>query len=258
MIKRKKVYAIVMAAGKGTRLGVIDKPKVMTEVAGKPIIDWAVAPFFELKKEGVVDRIILIIGYLGEQVENHLKGQVDFVWQKEQLGTAHAVRQTEGLLKDEEGIVLIVNGDHPLYTKETYLKMLKKLTKEKLTLAFATATTPDRFDSYGRVVRDEKGKILGVVEKLDASEKQIEIPEKSINLYAVDNKWLFETLPRIKANPIKHEYYIVDIVKFCVDERLPIEALEIDNLDEALGVNTPGEMEEAEIILEKIQRSKYK
>ena len=98
MINNKKVFAIIMAAGKGTRIGAVDKPKVMFEVAGKPIIGWAIEPFQKLKKDGLIDRVITIVGFHGNQVIDYLGEKSEFVWQKEQLGTGHAVKQAEELL----------------------------------------------------------------------------------------------------------------------------------------------------------------
>ena len=250
MIGGKKVFAIVMAAGKGTRIGATDKPKVMLEVAGAPIIDWALRPFEELKKKGILDRLITVVGFHGNQVIDYLGPRSEFVWQKEQLGTAHAVSQAERLLGGEKGLTLIVNGDHPLYTSATFLKMLETATRENLDLGFATVVSENRFSSYGRVVRDDRGKILEVVEVPEATEEEKKISERSINLYIVDNSWLFQSLPKIKMSAVKKEYYIVDIVSLAIKQGRRVEAIEIDDEDEALGINTPEERIEAEKILQ--------
>jgi len=249
MIGNKKVFAIIMAAGKGTRIGATDKPKVMFEVAGRPIIGWGIEPLLKLKKSGLIDRIITVVGFHGNQVIDYLGQKSEFVWQKEQLGTAHAVRCAENLIGNEEGLTLIVNGDHALYTADTFEKIIKKAIEKKLTLAFAVVVTPNRFDSYGRVIRNKNGEIAGIVEVPEATEEQKKIPERSINLYVVDNKWLFKTLPKIRKSSVKKEYYIVDIVKFAIDEGKKVEAIEIDNEDEALGINTEEDRLETERIL---------
>ena len=249
MINNKKVFAIIMAAGKGTRIGAVDKPKVMFEVAGKPIIGWAIEPFQKLKKDGLIDRVITIVGFHGNQVIDYLGEKSEFVWQKEQLGTGHAVKQAEELIANEEGITLIVNGDHALYSAGTFRKMVETVVGNDLTLGFAVAKSKTRFESYGRVARNEQGKILGVVEVPEATEEQKAIEERSINLFAVDNKWLFGVLAKIKQSSVKGEYYIVDIVKFAIDEGRKVEAIEIENEDEALGINTHEDLEETEKIL---------
>lgn len=245
----KNIFAIIMAAGKGTRIGATDKPKVMLDVSGKPIIDWAIRPLEQLKDEGVVDRVITVVGFLGNQVVDYLGKRSEFVWQKEQLGTAHAVQMAEQALASEQGYTIIVNGDHALYTKKTYEKMIDTALSHNLTLGFATVVC-DRFNDYGRVARDEGGRPAEIIEVPEATEDQAKIREKSINMYIVDNEWLFGALPKIKKSAIKKEYYIVDIVKMAIDEGEKVEAIEIDNEDEALGINTPGDRAETERILE--------
>lgn len=249
MINNKKVFAIIMAAGKGTRIGATDKPKVMFEVAGKPIIDWALKPLETLKSEGIVDRIITVIGFLGDQVIDHVGGRVEFVWQREQLGTGHAVRSAEGLIADEDGYTLIVNGDHALYSTQTYQNMLNEAVSQDLTLGFATVVSSDRFMDFGRVIRDEKGRAHAVVEIQDATEEQLKIEEKSTNLYVVDNKWLFGALPKIKPFGPKNEYYVNAIVKMAADEGKNVGAIKIENQDEAVGINTLEDRAETEKIL---------
>lgn len=255
MINSKKVFAIVMAGGKGTRIGATDKPKAMFEVAGKPIIDWALKPFFELEKEGIVDRIVVIVGFCGDKLIDHLGDKVEFVWQKEQLGTAHAVSQVEQALGNEEGITLIVNGDHPLYTALTYKKMISELVENNLTIGFGVVHTEDRFDDYGRVVRDDSGKVLSITERSDVLDEQIPIAERSLNLYAVDNKWLFKTLPQIDNQNAKQEYYINQIVPIAISENKAVKAVEIEDLDEGLGINTLEQRDEAEAILKRRENS---
>ena len=248
MKNNKKIFVIIMAAGKGTRIGATDKPKVMFEVLGKPIIEWAISPLEQLKKEGIVDRIITVIGFLGNQLIDYLDDRCEFVWQKEQLGTAHAVKMAEQSLAGEDGYTIIVNGDHALYIQKTYEKMIDTAIGRNLTLGFATVVC-DRFNSYGRVIRDRNGQPLEIIEVPEATEEQKKIREKSINLYIVDNKWLFSVLPKIEQSAVKKEYYIVDIVKMAISEGKRVEAIQIDNKDEALGINTPEDRTETEEIL---------
>jgi bifunctional N-acetylglucosamine-1-phosphate-uridyltransferase/glucosamine-1-phosphate-acetyltransferase GlmU-like protein len=248
----KNIFAIVMAAGKGTRIGATDRPKVMFEVSGKPIIGWGIEPLDQLKKEGTIDRIITVVGFFGNQVIDYLEGKSEFVWQKEQLGTGHAVKMAEKALADENGYTIIVNGDHALYTKPTYEKVIDTAIREGLTLGFATVVS-QRFESYGRVVRDSNGNVIEIIEVPEATEEQKNIKERSINLYIVDNKWLFQALPKIPQSAVKKEYYIVDIVKMAIAEGKKVETIQIDDEDEALGVNTLEDKAETEEILKRRQ-----
>lgn len=238
-----------MAAGKGTRIGACDKPKVMFEVAGKPIIDHAVQPFLALKEEGLVDRLITVVGFLGNQVIDYLGDKSEYVWQKDQLGTAHAVRQAETLIGSEDGLTVISNGDHALYSRETFRKMIEKANESEATLTFACVVTRDRFDSYGRIVRNEDGSVNSVVEIPEATEEQKQIAERSPSIFVVDNKWLFEALPKIQMSPVKKEYYVNTIVEMAIKEGKKVQTVEIENQDEALGINTQEDRSEVERIL---------
>ena len=249
MLNNKKVFAIIMSGGKGTRIGATDRPKVMFEVAGKPIIEWAIHPFEELKKQGIIDRLIVIVGFHGEQIIDYLGDRAEFVWQKEQLGTAHAVRQAENQIAGEEGITLISNGDHVLYSADTFKKILDETISKQATLGFATINSPDRFNSYGRVIKDENGNIKNIVELLNATKEQKKIPCRNPNLYAVDNVWLFEALKKVQLNPVRKEFYLTDIIEIAVKEDKKIITVKIDNIDEVIGINTPEDKEEAEKIL---------
>lgn len=239
----RKIFAIIMAGGKGTRIGATDKPKGMFEVVGKPLIEWAIRPLEQLKAEGLLDRIIVIVGFQGDKIIDYLGDRAEFVWQKEQLGTAHAVRQAENLIALQDGLTIITNGDHPLYSVETYRNLIERSQETKATVNFSVALDPIRFDDYGRVIRGEDGKIEKVVELKDASEQQKKISERNINLYAVDNKWLFGALKKVNMNPVKKEYYLTDIIEIAVDQRVEVVSTEIKNLDEAQGVNTLEDLE---------------
>lgn len=249
MVNNKRIFVVLMAAGKGTRIGATDKPKVMFEVAGKPIIHWSLAPFLKLKEKGLIDRIVTVVGFLGNQVIDYLGDKSEYVWQKDQLGTAHAVRQAEALLQDEEGLTLITNGDHALYTPETFEKMINHAAESDATLTFASVKSHERFSSYGRILRDEDGKVMSVVEVPEATEQQLEIEERSPSVFVVDNKWLFNALPKIPMSPVKKEYYVNTIVEMAIHEGKKVETVEVDNIDEALGINTIEDKEEVERIL---------
>lgn len=252
MLNDKKVFAIVMAGGKGTRIGATDEPKVMFEVAGKPIIEWAIRPFEELKKQGIIDRLIVVVGFHGEMVVDYLGDRAEFVWQKEQLGTAHAVRQAENLITGEEGITLISNGDHTLYSADTFKKVLNETIAKQAVLGFAIIKSSNRFGSYGRVIMDKNGNVKNIVETLNATDEQKKIPYRNPNLYAVDNVWLFEALKKVQLNPVKKEFYLTDIIEIAVGENKKIITVEIDNIDEALGINTKEDKEEAEKLLTRL------
>lgn len=249
MLNGKKVFVIIMAGGKGTRIGATDKPKAMFEVAGEPIIEWAIRPFEELKNAGIVDRIIIVVGFCGEKIIDYLGERAEYVWQKEQLGTGHAAKQAENLIAEEDGLTIITNGDHPLYTSTTYEYALEETINHNATLGFGVVRHPVRFNDYGRVIRDENEKVSCVVELKNATEEQKLIEERNPNLYVADNNWLFKALDKIKMNPLKKEYYLTDIIEIAVDEGREITTFEIKDINEALGINTSEDLEEAAVLL---------
>jgi len=239
-----------MAGGKGTRLNATDKPKAMFAVVGRPIIDYALDPLLELRSQNLLDKIIIIVGFLGEQIVQHVgEEKAKFVWQKRQLGTGHAVMQARSALKNLQGTTLIINGDHALYRAKTFEKIMDFREDKNLTIAFGVVNSSTLFDDYGRVIRDRTGKITGVIEKLDCTLEQREITERNINLYSVDNIWLWQALDKIKSDNVKGEYYLTDIIKIAIEEGKMVETFEVGDTEEAIGINTVEEFKEVEKIL---------
>jgi len=240
----KPIYAVILAGGKGTRLNCTDQPKVLLNVAGKPMIRYVISAV-----EKVTQNIIVITGFCGEKIEKALQhDNVQFAHQSEQLGTAHAALQAEKLLGDKDGIVLIINGDHPLIDTDT-LKLMIKAINSGLTLAIASAVE-ENHKAFGRILRDVRGKVIGVIEAKDATKEQLEIKEKNIGFYAAQSKWLWPALKKIKKSKITGEYYITDLVDIAVKTNKPVEAVRIKNINAIKGVNTPEEFEEVEKIIE--------
>lgn len=240
----QQIYAVVLAGGKGKRLNCVDRPKVLHEVAGRPMIDYVIDA---VKK--VTSNIVVITGFQGKQVEQELKDEnVEFAHQAEQLGTAHAAAQADRLLRNKDGIILIVNGDHPLLDAETLDSMIGAMRNHGLTLAIASAVENDH-PAFGRVVRDDRGKVVGVVEAKDASPEQLKIKEKNIGFYAAKSQWLWPSLKKISKSRVSGEYYITDLVDIAIKDKEPVEAVKIKNLDAIKGVNTPEELEEVEKII---------
>lgn len=242
-MNKQDIYAVVLAGGKGTRLNCVDRPKVLHEVAGRPMICYVIDA---VKK--VTKNIVVITGFCGEKIEEELKNEgVQFAHQVEQLGTAHAAAQASQLLKDKDGIILIVNGDHPLLDEGT-LRQMADAMRDGLTLAIASAVENNHV-SFGRVLRDENSKVIGVVEAKDATPEQLDIKEKNIGFYAAQSKWLWGALKRISKSKVTGEYYITDLVDIAIKDGEPVEAVQIKNLNAIKGINTPEELREVEGII---------
>ena len=179
-------HAIVLAAGKGTRMKT-ELPKCAFPLLNKPMISYIVGA---LKKAEVED-IIAVVGHKKEILMDILKDEVRYAIQETQLGTAHACLMAEDLLKDEDGETIIVPGDMPLISKDMIEHALKRHSERKHDLTIVTTILDNPF-GYGRIVRGDNGDIEEIVEELDASVSQKEIKEVSTLVYVVNNKlrWL--------------------------------------------------------------------
>ena len=246
----KNIIAVILAAGKGTRMGDTDRPKVMFEANSKPIVEYLVQ---SIQSAGVSD-IVLVVGYLQEQVRNYFKDRVQYVEQREQKGTGHAVMMAKDLLKGKSKAVLVSYGDMPLYKTETIKKLIKKFNPpaggEKPTIAMVTVDLADPdFWAYSRVLRDGSGEIVATVEQKDATEEQRKIKECNPSFYMFDADWLWDNLGRIGTNNVQKEYYLPDLISIAVSQGKKIVSIKAENEDEVLGVNTPEQLQKVEEIL---------
>ena len=228
--------AIVMAAGKGTRMN-SNHAKTMHKVLDKPMIGHINDTLDSLS----VNRKVFVVGYDGDSIRNYLKDSCQYATQEELLGTAHAVMQASQL-KDEEGKTLIINGDCPLIQKETYQKMLDASEEYPLVLLTVKLEDPAH---YGRIVRDDNGDVQAIVERKDCSKEQIEINEINVGIYCVDNQLLWKYIYEIDNNNKQHEYYITDLVKVFKKHGHKVTAVVSDDKDEMQGINSPSELASA-------------
>ena len=225
------VIAIVMAAGKGTRMK-SKKSKLVQKIYGKEIIKRSVE---NAQKAGIED-IVAIVGYQKEEIQEVLGNTVKYATQEEQLGTGHAVMQTTQFLEGKKGKVLVLNGDVPLIRPETLKKLVEKSTENKEYATLLTAIYDDP-TGYGRIIRDEGGNIKGIVEHKDATEEQKEIKEINAGIYCFDIEELLKALKEIKPNNVQGEYYLTDVIKIMNDKGLKTGAVIVEDNTEILGIN---------------------
>ena len=225
------VMAIIMAAGKGTRMK-SKNSKLVQKIYGKEMVKRAVE---NAKKAGIND-IVTVVGYKKEQVMEVLEDSVKYAVQEEMLGTGHAVMQAAKYLEGKKGRVLVLNGDVPILRPETINRLLDKSIDNKESATLLTAIYDDPF-GYGRIIRDEGGNIEGIVEEKDATDEQKEIAEINAGIYCFDIEALLEALKEIKPNNSQGEYYLTDVIEIIGNKGLKTGAVIVEDNTEILGVN---------------------
>ncbi len=227
----EEVIAIVMAAGKGTRMK-SRKSKLVHKIYGKEIIRRSVE---NVKKAGI-ENVITVVGYQREQIEEVLGDSVKYAIQEEQLGTGHAVMQAAKLLEGKKGKVLILNGDHPIMRPET-LKNLVEQSNKKGESATILTMVHEQVIPYGKIIHDVSGKIQEIVEHKDCNSEQLQIKEVNLGMYCFDIQDLLKALKELKNDNAQNEYYLTDVIKIMYDKGLKTGSIVVSDNAEVLGIN---------------------
>jgi len=239
---KNALAVVIMAAGKGTRMNNPNLAKVMYTVAGRPMLDYVI----ELAVELGSTRTIVVLGWQRESVEKHVRGahpDVLCVEQSPQLGTGHAVMQSEQALADFSGDLLVLSGDVPLLSLETAADLLAYHRSHDGVATILTAILPHPA-GYGRIVRDQEWHVTGIVEHKDATEEQRAIREINSGIYVFRTQALFTALREITPANAQHEYYLTDVFGWFARNNMQFDAVHTDDPREILGVNTPAQLEE--------------
>ncbi|WP_423188544.1 bifunctional UDP-N-acetylglucosamine diphosphorylase/glucosamine-1-phosphate N-acetyltransferase GlmU [Alkalibacterium sp. f15] len=240
-----KRFAVVLAAGQGTRMK-SKLYKVMHPVMGKPMVGHVVDQALEAR----IDNIVTVTGVGAEVVQDYLGDKSKYVLQEEQLGTAHAVEQAAPLLEDKEGTTVVICGDTPLLTKETLEGLMAHHENVQAKATVLTAYADDPF-GYGRVIRSEDGSVSKIVEQKDATESERAVKEINTGTYCFDNQSLFLALKKVDNNNSQGEYYLPDLMEILKNQDELISAYQLDNKEEALGVNDRVALAEANKVMKK-------
>ena len=197
---------MILAAGKGVRMN-SELPKVAHPIAGKPMV----AHVTHTARLAGVDRIILVVGHGRAEVEKLFQpGQVEFVVQREQLGTGHALMQAEGKVSDEDTMVVLA-GDTPLL-QTTTLKALIDHHQASGATATVLSTQVENPFGYGRIVRDQQGEFQCIVEEKDAAGAEKTIREINSGMYCFQVKDAFAALSGISTQNAQGEYYLTELL----------------------------------------------
>ena len=240
---RFSIAVVILAAGKGTRMK-SDIPKVLHPLAGRPMIAYGL----ELAARVSDAPPVVVVGHQADRVKEVVGEGVRFVVQKEQLGTGHAVMQTEPVLKERFAHVLVYAADMPLLTYNTLARLIATHEARHATITMLSVIADDP-RGFGRVVRDAEGRPVGIVEEVEATAEQKAIRELNAGVYCFDAAWLWPSMKQLKPSARKGEYYLTDLIGLAVREGRRVEVLVTENPEEVLGVNTRVHLAEAEAIV---------
>ncbi len=238
-------YAIILAAGKGTRMKSkrSDISKISFPILGQPLVRYVINALKPLNCKS----LIAVIGFGGAVSEQIIKNDCRIVWQKEQKGSGHAVMMAAPLLEGVEGETIICCGDTPLLTAETLGNLFLAHERDKNALTILTAILDDPL-GYGRIIK-KNGSVVKIVEQKDASDEEKAVKEVNAGVYVFDNKALFEELHHLTTDNAAGEYYLTDVIGLFVARGLKVGTYLAPAFEETLGVNDREQLATAAKIL---------
>lgn len=234
---------VIMAAGKGTRMKSA-LPKVLHRVGGKPMLGHVLSA----ANAAGAGRNIVVIGFGADAVRETIGSEAEFVVQREQLGTGHAVLQAKELLAGYTGTVMVLSGDTPLLESELLARLFVTHRREAAAATVLTGLMPDA-TGYGRVIRDSEGRVVKIVEQKDASSAELAVNEVNAGIYCFEAPALFDALGRINCDNKQGEYYLTDVIGLLVKAGAKVWAVAADDYQDTLGINSRQQLAEAEKIL---------
>ena len=233
--------AVVLAAGKGTRMK-SDLPKVLCPVVGRPMIHFVIDALLAAG----IRRQIVVVGYEADQVKQELASrddaQIEFALQTEQLGTGHAVQCCRPQLADQEGLTIVVAGDSPLIQPSSLKTLMAHFAKTKPALLLGTLKKDDP-TGLGRIVRNDSGEFIGIVEHKDATPEQLAINEVNMSTYLFNTPDLLRALSMLGNDNAQSEYYLTDCARLLRNAGRPVAALPALQPCESLSINNPDELQ---------------
>jgi bifunctional UDP-N-acetylglucosamine pyrophosphorylase/glucosamine-1-phosphate N-acetyltransferase len=242
---KKNIAAIILAAGKGTRMK-SDLPKALHPLCGRPMVQYVA----DLARDLKIRRCVAVLGHKSGEVRKALPAGMQSVLQRRLLGTADAVKQAVPLLRGFEGTVLILYADNPLLKRDTLERLIRRHQENNAAVTLLTAQL-DKPAGYGRILRDRYGTICGIAEEKDADDFQKEIREINTGVVCFNMRHLREALRRVRPNNAKKEYYLTDCIGILYSKGEVIESVRIQDMHEAMGINSRAELAFANGIMQK-------
>ena len=243
-MQQQDLAVIILAAGKGTRMQT-SLAKVLLPVAGRPLLHYVL----DLSSRLNPARTIVVVGHQADQVRKAFADrEVEFVVQREQLGTGHAAQQAKLKLENFEGQVLVLCGDMPLIRPKTMLQVVEGHRRSGVKCTVLTLKNSGCHD-FGRIIRDGNGSILKIVELKDASESEKKVDEFNSGVYCFDKGLFFKALAHVGPDNVQKEYYLTDTIEYLVRNGYPVQAIQTKDANEILGINSPDDLNQAERLL---------
>ncbi len=240
--ENEKIAVVILAAGLGTRMK-SNKAKVLHAILGRPMISYVVDTACAVAG----DNVVLVVGHQADAVREIVtkQAEVKYAFQAEQLGTGHAVMCALPALPENIHHVVVLCGDVPLLKCETLQRFVHDhcLQKRPLSVLAVRLANPT---GYGRIVQDESGSVVGIVEEADATLAQKAIQLVNTGIYCIDRRFLATALQEIKSDNSQGEYYLTDIVGVAHDTRLPVGVTVGESPDEFIGINSREQLEAVE------------
>lgn len=237
----RELSVIVLAAGKGTRMK-SDLAKVLHPALGRPLIDWVLD---QADAVGARHQVV-VVGHQREAVMEAIGGRgVTFAVQAEQKGTGHAVQMCREAMAGRTGNVLVLSGDVPLLGAAT-LEALRRVHEQGSHVATVLTALFEDPTGYGRVLRDGAGRVARIVEHKDADESERAVREINSGIYLFDIQRLFGCIDRLQPDNAQGELYLTDVIRFLVEDGLPVAAVPTDDPAEIQGVNTLEQLAQVE------------
>ena len=237
-----KTTPVILAAGQGTRMHSAI-PKVVHPLMGKAMIQYSIDAALEVCST----KPVVVIGHEVEEIRRVVADRADFVVQEPQLGTGHALLQTEPVLDGKTDLVLVTTADMPLLRTQTLAHLVAAQESHAGPVTMLTLISGEP-RGFGRVIRNPDGQVRAVVEEAQAAPEQLSIRELNASVYCFAADWLWESLRRIPLSP-KGEYYLTDLVEIAASDGLSVQAVILDDPVEAIGINTRVHLSEAEALL---------
>jgi len=236
---------IVLAAGNGKRMN-SDLPKVLHKISAKPMVSILIDT---LKEAGIKD-IVAVTGYKEELVRLELGERVSYVTQKEQLGTGHAVIQAKEYFKAKKGRVLILCGDVPLIRNETLQSLMQMNERPEIDATVVSMELAEPA-GYGRIIKDNTGRVVKIVEEKDATEEEKKVTEVNTGLYCFKIEDVFAALDEVTNNNKQKEYYLTDVIDILNKKKKNVRSLKLNDPFESTGINSRKDIYLAEKYLQK-------